>query len=109
MGQETIDHIRPRSKGGGSHRANLQIAHKLCNSRKGSEFTVKDEISTGIYKKFNLSRGDESFNVWVTQDGKLAHIDDESWAWKRRDSAKISLRYWERKGYQVQPFIVNCK
>jgi 5-methylcytosine-specific restriction endonuclease McrA len=35
-GQATIDHIIPRSKGGGHHAANLQMAHRGCNSRKGN-------------------------------------------------------------------------
>lgn len=32
----TLDHIKPRSKGGGDHRDNLQILCSFCNSHKGS-------------------------------------------------------------------------
>src|SRR3712207_6359439 len=34
--EATLDHRTPLSKGGGDDRANLQIAHRRCNSRKGS-------------------------------------------------------------------------
>lgn len=32
----TLDHIVPVSRGGGDERANLQLAHFGCNSRKGN-------------------------------------------------------------------------
>jgi 5-methylcytosine-specific restriction endonuclease McrA len=32
----TFDHILPRSAGGGDRRANLQLAHAICNWRKGA-------------------------------------------------------------------------
>lgn len=32
----TIDHIVPIAKGGKHVRENLQLAHKLCNQRKGA-------------------------------------------------------------------------
>ena len=34
----TIDHIRPRSKGGGDAPENLQLAHAVCNKRKGAHW-----------------------------------------------------------------------
>lgn len=34
----TIDHIRPRSKGGGSELENLQLLCRSCNNEKGSRF-----------------------------------------------------------------------
>jgi 5-methylcytosine-specific restriction endonuclease McrA len=34
----TIDHIRPRVKGGSDERANLQLAHASCNRVKGSSW-----------------------------------------------------------------------
>lgn len=33
----TIDHIHPRSKGGGNHPKNLTAACKTCNSQKGDK------------------------------------------------------------------------
>lgn len=31
----TIDHVIPLNRGGSNHFANLQLAHRLCNQRKG--------------------------------------------------------------------------
>lgn len=32
----TIDHITPRSQGGPDHQTNYAVAHRTCNSRKGT-------------------------------------------------------------------------
>ena len=32
----TLDHIRPKSRGGPDNIENLQLAHALCNKRKGN-------------------------------------------------------------------------
>ena len=34
--EATIDHVIPRSKGGGNNRENTQLAHLECNHRRGS-------------------------------------------------------------------------
>ncbi len=34
----TVDHIRPRVKGGSDDLANLQLAHAACNWRKGDSW-----------------------------------------------------------------------
>lgn len=34
--QPTIDHIVPQTRGGSSDRVNLQLAHRVCNNRKGN-------------------------------------------------------------------------
>ncbi|MEM0986541.1 MAG: HNH endonuclease [Pseudomonadota bacterium] len=34
----TIDHIRPRSKGGDDGEANVQLAHARCNRMKGDRW-----------------------------------------------------------------------
>ena len=36
-----VDHIVPYSRGGGSERANLQLAHASCNRSKGNEVDVR--------------------------------------------------------------------
>lgn len=35
-GTETLDHIRPKSKGGSNRLGNLQLAHSWCNNLKGN-------------------------------------------------------------------------
>ncbi len=35
--QISLDHIRPKSRKGSNHIDNLQLAHKKCNSKKGSK------------------------------------------------------------------------
>jgi 5-methylcytosine-specific restriction endonuclease McrA len=32
----TLDHIRPKSRGGSGALVNLRLAHKKCNSRRGN-------------------------------------------------------------------------
>lgn len=32
----TVDHVRPVSRGGGNDVVNLQLAHAICNKRKGA-------------------------------------------------------------------------
>jgi 5-methylcytosine-specific restriction endonuclease McrA len=34
---KTVDHILPKSKGGGNALENLQLAHRGCNIRKGNK------------------------------------------------------------------------
>ena len=35
-GEQSIDHIRPLSLGGGHTKDNVQLAHRVCNSSKGN-------------------------------------------------------------------------
>ncbi len=32
----TIEHIVPKSRGGGSNKKNLSISHRICNERRGA-------------------------------------------------------------------------
>lgn len=38
----SIDHVVPRARGGGSEPANLRLAHRSCNSRRGSRVPELD-------------------------------------------------------------------
>jgi hypothetical protein len=40
-GRDGADHIVPVSKGGGDDRANVQIAHRGCNSRESARLTKR--------------------------------------------------------------------
>lgn len=39
--EASIDHIIPRSKGGRTRWANVQLMHRNCNSKKSSKITVR--------------------------------------------------------------------
>lgn len=64
--RSTIDHILPRSKGGGNDISNKQLTHSLCNNIKGDsteyisparyqDLTIEliDKINTKRKRKFN--------------------------------------------------------
>jgi hypothetical protein len=38
----TVDHVVPRARGGTSDRANLRLAHRRCNGRRGSRLPELD-------------------------------------------------------------------
>jgi 5-methylcytosine-specific restriction endonuclease McrA len=35
IGADTVDHIKPRDRGGTDNECNLRAAHRRCNSKKG--------------------------------------------------------------------------
>jgi 5-methylcytosine-specific restriction endonuclease McrA len=40
----TSDHVKPRSEGGTYHLWNLQLAHAICNERRGNKPLDSDEL-----------------------------------------------------------------
>jgi hypothetical protein len=40
VGEESVDHIIPRARGGSSHFRNLQLSRRACNQRKGSSLVM---------------------------------------------------------------------
>lgn len=38
----SVDHVVPRARGGGNEDANLRLAHRVCNSRRGSRLPELD-------------------------------------------------------------------
>lgn len=56
-----VDHIQPRSKGGSDYLENLQLAHVLCNFRKGNGEVVPKKEKPKVPAKnhnrvYHLSR-----------------------------------------------------
>lgn len=41
LDEATIDHFKPKSKGGRNHVSNLSLMHKKCNSRKSDRLVVR--------------------------------------------------------------------
>jgi len=68
-----IDHIRPRSKGGGNGLRNLQLTHKPCNERKADTWPepvakVADEMVTTYTSEEKLSASQIlKHALWSTQ------------------------------------------
>ena len=44
----SIDHIVPKVHGGPTTMANLKLAHRLCNNRRGSPAPVKQEAAAPV-------------------------------------------------------------
>lgn len=53
-----IDHIIPKSRGGGNTQKNLQLTHISCNSDKGSKIILKNSVSTKVVES------DEPSKLW---------------------------------------------
>ena len=98
----SIDHIRPRSKGGSNADFNLRITHRACNQERGAHFMCYDERH--MYRHFRLTRYDraERFLVLVDDMNKIRWIGEPRWRWKRRDNWVTSKDYWIRIGYDVE-------
>ena len=72
----TVDHLRPRSKGGSSLRSNLVPACHSCNHAKGSE----DWLSWYQRQSFYSRIAEELINEWVTNkryDDHEEQVNDE--------------------------------
>jgi 5-methylcytosine-specific restriction endonuclease McrA len=37
LNEATRDHIKPRSLGGSDNESNIQLAHRMCNNKRGSQ------------------------------------------------------------------------
>lgn len=59
----TLDHLKPRSKGGSDYPSNIRIAHSDCNSGKRDRFTgsfMADELMDSVNDAVNDSVNDAS-------------------------------------------------
>jgi len=70
-----IDHIIPRSKGGGDAMQNLQLTHVICNSRRGAAmlFDYKDGDITGKMLQRMDARGRVKSKVIPSGAAKAYH------------------------------------
>jgi Restriction endonuclease len=60
----TLDHVRPRSKGGQTDRANLISCCASCNSRKGSD----DWVAWYRLQPFWTAEAEGTIWLWLHQD-----------------------------------------
>jgi len=61
-----MDHLRPRSRGGGNTKRNLRVAHAVCNRARGNE-----TVMTKIAALAKQARADE-----LEKRAALSAIDD---------------------------------
>lgn len=90
----TIDHIKPRSRGGDNRKDNLQILCGPCNVEKGSKYpyTKKDWLKDKEMSKLNI--------------GALAH---ETYVGRSDDGTGylFTSKYWEQLDEETQDKVHN--
>lgn len=64
----TVDHVRPKSKGGEDRTRNCVPACKECNHSKGSENWIEWYQKQSFYKKFNEDRIKEWIETGIMLD-----------------------------------------
>lgn len=71
----TIDHVRPRSFGGGSEWANVTTACKWCNSRKGNDPTVIPVNKPYKPTYFDLIRNKKKHPIIIHDEEWQSYLD----------------------------------
>jgi hypothetical protein len=69
MARLEIEHIIPRSKGGGDEEANLWLACRLCNSHKASKTHEIDPVTEEVVSLFNPRTQDWFAHFRWSRDG----------------------------------------
>lgn len=70
----TLDHLKPRCKGGDSLRSNLLPACLECNHSKGSQ----DWLNWYSNQKFYSEVGQELIQEWIENKGRLLDHDERT-------------------------------
>lgn len=96
----SMDHIRPKSKGGTATASNLQTSHYECNKSKGSRFTNEEQILPED-ELYQVTRKSDNFCArMVVRNGKIiatTHV----LRWARRHKLEGTIPYLEKHGYTV--------
>jgi hypothetical protein len=69
MGMLEIEHLVPRSKGGGSEEANLWLSCSLCNRYKGAQTSAVDPLTGVTAQLFNPRHDDWNEHFRWSVDG----------------------------------------
>lgn len=72
----SVDHIVPRAAGGSENLSNCQLAHGVCNQRKGGKHNGVDYAVENLWVSARAQRG-----VWHRRRNEImAESDFESWS-----------------------------
>ena len=74
----TIDHIKPRSRGGSEDRKNLTPACKSCNSSKGTKLLTEwDQYKNGNFNRdsYDWKKAYEKYKQRITQNELIRRAD----------------------------------
>lgn len=105
----SVDHVVPRAKGGGNEDENLRLAHRVCNSRRGSRLPELDwpvgvpvvdhaEIWPVVRRAVRRPGEWEVVGVVVGDDGRRAAQD-----WLGRAVPEVLGGAWEVQERQLGP------
>jgi hypothetical protein len=83
-----VDHVVPRSQGGRTEWTNLQVAHPLCNQRKGAKILGPDGIPDENPVTVICMKGSRAYAKWMNDlhratgipKAHLARVAVEEWA-----------------------------
>lgn len=109
----SVDHVVPRAKGGGDEDENLRLAHRVCNSRRGSrlpelawppEVPVVDhaEIWPVVRRAVRRPGEWEVVGVVVGDDGRRAAQD-----WLGRAVPEVLGGDWEVQARPLGPGLTS--
>lgn len=96
----SMDHKRPRSKGGTGHVGNLQTSHFECNKRKGAKFTTEEEILPDD-ELYQVTRERDNICAGiVVRRGKII-ATAPILRWAKGHKLAGTIPYLEKHGYSV--------
>ena len=75
MGQLEIEHLLPRTRGGGNEESNLWLSCSLCNRYKGTQVEAADPLTGEVVSLYNPRTGNwrEHFS-WSADGAKIVGL-----------------------------------